>query len=79
MEFPSERTGVYKMSETRRFFDVFTRYTPTDAKRALLERAHDEKYRYKKDPMRVEVELSFDSHEPAELLYEIEDECRVLY
>ena len=79
MAFPPERTGVYKMSETRRFFDVFTRYTPTDAKRALLERAHDEKYRYKKDPMRVEVELSFDSHEPAELLYEIEDECRVLY
>ena len=67
------------MSSEKNFFDVFKRYNPTEEKRALLLRAHDTKFRYTKAPMRVETELSFDSHEDAELLYEIEDECRVLY
>ncbi len=63
----------------KKFFDVFTRYSPNEDKRALLERAHSAAFRYAKDPMRVEVELSFDEHEDAELIYEIEDECRILY
>ncbi len=63
----------------KKFFDVFTRYAPTDEKRALLLRARSAKFKYAKDPMRVEVELTFDSHEDAEILYEIEDECRALY
>ena len=61
------------------FFDVFLRYKPSDKKAALLDRAHSAKFRYSKDPMCVEVHLSFDSHESAELIYEIEDECRELY
>ncbi len=61
------------------FFDVFLRYKPNEDKRALLNRAHDARFRYTKEPMRVEVELSFDAHEDAELIYEIEDECRTLY
>ncbi len=63
----------------KRFFDVFSRYKPSDEKVALLERAHSARFRYSKDPMRVEVDLSFDSREDAELIYEIEDECRQLY
>ena len=63
----------------KKFFDVFSRYTPSDEKRELLLRAHSAKFRYTKEPMRVEVDLSFDSHEDAELIYEIEDECRELY
>ncbi len=67
------------MEREKGFFDVFSRYTPTEEKRRLLERAHSARFRYSKNPMRVEVELSFDGHEDAELIYEIEDECRELY
>ena len=67
------------MQGEKRFFDVFSRYKPQEEKRALLERGYNARFRYTKDPMRVEVDLSFDSHEDAELIYEIEDECRELY
>ena len=63
----------------KNFFDVFARYKPTEEKENLLRRGKNAKFRYMKDPMRVEVELDFDSHEDAELLYEIEDECREFY
>ena len=63
----------------KRFFDIFSRYKPTAEKADLLNRGHSAQFRYSKDPMRVEVELSFDSREDAELIYEIEDECRALY
>ena len=65
--------------EQRSFLSVFKRYDPDDNKRALLERATGATFKYTKDPMRVEVTLDFPSHEEAELLYEIEDECRTLY
>ena len=65
--------------QTKGFFDVFTRYAPSQDKRKLLESATDAKFRYTKAPMRVEVELSFSKHCDAETLYEIEDECRTLY
>ena len=65
--------------QTKGFFDVFTRYNPSEEKRRLLEGARDAKFRYTKSPMRVEVDLSFDRHCDAELIYEIEDECRTLY
>ena len=61
------------------FFDVFAKYKPTEEKAALLKRGKNAKFRYTKEPMRVEVELDFDTHEDAELLYEIEDECREFY
>ena len=67
------------MANEKGFFDVFKRYTPSEEKRELLLRAHSAKFRYSKNPVRVEVELSFDSHEDAELIYQIEDECRTLY
>ncbi len=68
------------MAGQKTFFDVFTKYKPDSAKRALLERATDARFRYKKEPsMQVEVELWFSSHEDAERLYDIEDECRALY
>ncbi len=65
--------------QTKGFFDVFTRYNPSDEKRALLMSATDAKFRYTKAPMRVEVELTFDTHKDAETIYDIEDECRTLY
>ena len=67
------------MQGEKKFFDVFARYKPSAEKKALLERGHTASFRYTKEPMRVEVDLSFDSHEDAELIYEIEDECRELY
>ncbi len=68
------------MAERKTFFDVFTRYQPTEEKRALLLRATDARFRYKKEPtMQVEVELFFPFHEDAEKIYEIEDDCRLLY
>ena len=63
----------------KNFFDVFSRYKPTEEKEALLKRGKNAKFRYIKEPMRVEVELDFECHEDAELLYEIEDECREFY
>ena len=67
------------MAGEKGFFDVFSRYNPQGEKRELLLRAHSAAFRYAKDPIRVEVELSFDKKESAELIYEIEDECRELY
>ncbi len=61
------------------FFDVFTRYEPSREKRELLSSAKDTKFRYTKAPIRVEAELYFGEHHDAELIYEIEDECRKLY
>ena len=61
------------------FFDVFTRYNPDNKKRAVLESATDAKFKYQKQPMRVEVELTFDRHYDADIFYDIEDECRTLY
>ena len=65
--------------QKKTFLEVFRRYEPDERKRALLLRATDASFRYTKEPMRVEVDLSFDAHEDAELIYEIEDECRELY
>ena len=63
----------------RGFFDVFGKYSPEQDKRDLLLRGKNAKFKYSKEPLRVEVELDFDSHEDAELIYEIEDECREFY
>ena len=63
----------------KKFLEIFQRYNPTKDKRALLESAVSTKVKYQREPMRVEVELSFDAHVEAELIYEIEDECRELY
>ena len=67
------------MGGEKKFLEIFSRYQPSDEKREILQRAHSAKFRYAKDPMRVEVDLSFDSREDAEIIYEIEDECRTLY
>jgi hypothetical protein len=68
------------VSTEKGFFDVFTRYRPQGEKEALLKRAKNARFKYVKEPqMMVEVDLSFDSHEESELIYEIEDECRELY
>ena len=61
------------------FFDVFTRYNPDKKKRTVLESATDAGFKYQKQPMRVEVELTFDRHYDADIFYDIEDECRTLY
>ncbi|MBQ8720164.1 MAG: PolC-type DNA polymerase III [Clostridia bacterium] len=67
------------MANGKSFLEMFSRYQPTGEKRALLERASSATFRYAKEARRVEVELSFSSHEDAELIYQIEDECRELY
>ena len=69
------------MQGEKRFLDVFKKYMPSEEKCALLDRGHSLKVRYTRspEPLRFEVELSFDAHEDAELIYEIEDECRTLY
>ncbi len=68
------------------FFDIFKRFSPDGAKRALLERAVCTKkdFRIKRTEdgeriLRVEVDLRFSRHEDPELLYEISDECAALY
>ncbi len=63
----------------KKFLEVFSRYKPNKEKRELLDSAEKASFRYTKEPMRVEVELSFSEHKDPELIYEIEDECRELY
>lgn len=63
----------------KKFLDVFLRYAPTKDKKELLNSALRAEFRYTRVPMRVEVDLFFNSHKDAELIYEIEDECRELY
>ncbi len=67
------------MGEQKTFFDVFRKYQPTEELRRLLLRARTPVFRYQKDPLRVEVELTFDRHEDPELLYEIAEQCEKLY
>ncbi len=61
------------------FLDIFTRYSPDMDKRDLLDRGYDIRPRKSVDPLRIEVDITFNSHEDAELIYDIEDECRRLY
>ena len=63
----------------KKFLEVFSRYKPTKDKKELLESAERAVFRYTKEPMRVEIELSFSEHKDAYLIYEIEDDCRTLY
>ena len=63
----------------KKFLEVFSRYKPTKDKKELLESAEKAVFRYTKEPMRVEIELSFSEHKDAYLIYEIEDDCRTLY
>ena len=68
------------MATEKSFLEIFSRYAPAEELRELLSRAKNTKVRFtREEHMRIEVELSFDSHEDAELLYQIEDECRELY
>ncbi len=67
------------MANEKGFLEVFTRYTPREDKRLVLESATGAAFRYSKEPVRFEVDLSFPSHVDADILYEIEDECRALY
>ena len=66
------------MQGEKKFFDVFSRYKPSEEKRELLTRGHSMRLKVTKDRKRAEIDLSFNSHEDAELIYEIEDECREL-
>ena len=50
------------MANEKGFLEVFTRYTPTEDKRLVLQSATRAAFRYSKEPIRFEVELSFPSH-----------------
>ncbi len=67
------------MTDNKKFREVFGKYSPSEEKAALLDRAERTAFRYKLEPMRVEAELWFASHEDPYIIYEIEDECRELY
>ena len=63
----------------KKFLEVFSRYSPTGKKRELLDGATKIDVRFAKDPLRVEVNMTFACHHDAALIYEIEDECTALY
>ena len=64
---------------SKSFLEIFTRYSPDMDKRDLLDRGYNIRPRKSLDPLRIEVDITFNSHEDAELIYDIEDECRKLY
>ena len=60
--------------QEKTFFEIFSRYSPSDDKRTLLERARVKHTRVAKEPsLRIEVELSFPSHESPDIIYDIMD------
>ncbi len=62
------------------FFEIFTRYIPTEQQKSVLSSGKSISVRYKKTPpIRIEVEIDFPHHEDAELLQETEEELRNLY
>ncbi len=65
--------------DKKRFLEVFSRYNPDKDKRALLESATDAAFKLQRQPLVIVVDLTFDRHYDAEIIYEIEDECRNLY
>ena len=65
--------------DKKRFLEVFSRYNPDKDKRALLESAIDASFKLQRQPLVIVVDLTFDRHYDAEIIYEIEDECRGLY
>ena len=64
---------------SKRFFDIFKKYAPSEEKRELLEKAENVRVRIQKEPYRVEVDADFDTHQSQTMLYEIEDELRAFY
>ena len=64
---------------SKSFLDIFTRYSPDMDKRDLLERGYNLLPRKSVNPLRIEVDITFNSHEDADLIYDIEDECRKIY
>ena len=64
---------------SKSFLDIFTRYSPDMDKRDLLERGYNLLPRKSVNPLRIEVDITFNSHEDADLIYDIEDECRSIY
>ncbi len=67
------------MLEQKSFFDIFKRYIPARKQREMLESGRDLSVRYMKDPLRIEVKMSFRAHQDAELLSLTEEELRSLY
>ncbi len=68
------------MTDSKKFTEVFGRYKPTEEKARILDSAIKASYRYtREEPIRVEVELTFDRHVDPFIIYEVEDECRELY
>ncbi len=63
----------------KKFSDWFWRYKPTYIQSEVLKRGYNESVRYSKQPLRVEVDIYFDEHQDADILYDIEDECRKVY
>ena len=61
------------------FFEVFSRYHPAPEKLDALERARVSTLRYDKENGRIEAEIVSDRWIDAEMLYEVADECCVLY
>ncbi len=66
--------------EVKNFFDLFKRYRPDPELYDLLSRAERVQLaRYDKDPLIVEVNLFYPSHEDSFLFYIAEEECRAFY
>ncbi len=67
------------MSEQKSFFDIFKRYIPAKRQREMLDNGKELSVRYMKDPLRIEVNLSFSAYQDAGLLHLTEEELRALY
>ena len=67
------------MQENKGFLDLFKRYSPSASDRRVLAQAHHAVMRVNREPLRIEVEVNFDTRQDASVLYRVEQECRVLY
>ncbi len=63
----------------RKFLDIFKRYKPSAEKCDLLDRAYRFELKNTPDYKQIWVNLYFTAHESADLIWQIEDECREFY
>lgn len=67
------------MGQTKTFFEVFSKYQPSEEKLLALAGSGVSALRFDRDNGRVEIELTAPAPIDADILYDLADECRVLY
>ena len=64
---------------TKNFFELFSKYTPSEYKAEVIGRGKNMHVRTSRNPDRIEIELDFDTVAEQSVLSEIERDIRIAY